>query len=64
MAKINPIEFQRYLKGMDYPAALDAILEKAKENHAPEEIVQMLEKIEDREYKTPADVMKGVGEVD
>ena len=53
-----PIETQKALKGMDYPAGKQAILEKARENSAPQEIMQILEDIPDREYENAADVSK------
>jgi hypothetical protein len=53
-----PIETQKALKGMDYPAGKQAILEKARENNAPQEIMQILEDIPEREYENAADVSK------
>lgn len=53
-----PIETQKALKGMDYPSGKQAILEKARENNAPQEIIQILEDLPDREYENAADVSK------
>ncbi|HIH75096.1 MAG TPA: DUF2795 domain-containing protein [Methanosarcina sp.] len=53
-----PIETQKALKGMDYPAEKQEILKKAKENNAPQEVMQILENLPEREYENAADVSK------
>ncbi len=53
-----PIETQKALKGMDYPAGKQEIIEKARDNKAPQEVIQILEDIPDREYENAADVSK------
>ena len=63
MAKINPIELQKHLKGMSYPASRQDILDKAKENGADDELVSALVGLSDGEFETPADVNKAIGEL-
>lgn len=53
-----PIETQKALKGMDYPAGKQEILKKAKENNAPKQVMQILEDLPDREFQNAADVSK------
>ena len=54
----SPSEVQKALRGADYPASRDDLIELAKDNEAPEEIVDELEDgLEDDEYDSPADVM-------
>ncbi len=64
MAKVNPIQMQKYLKGMDYPANKQELLEHAKKGGADENICATLERLPDEEYETPADVSKAVGQID
>ncbi len=64
MAKVNPIQLQKYLKGMDYPAQKQDLLEHAKEHGADRDICSTLEQLPDEEYETPADVSKAVGAIE
>ena len=58
----SPSEVQKALRGADYPASRDDLIELAKDNEAPEEIVDELEEgLEDDEYGSPAQVMADLG---
>lgn len=61
MATANPIEVQKYLKGVDYPAFRNDLVAHAEEQGADDEVLDLLEQIPDDEYETPADVSKAVG---
>jgi len=61
MAKINPIELQKHLKGVDYPASKEDVIAKAKENGADQELQSALENLSDEQFETPADVNKAIG---
>lgn len=63
MAKVNPIQLQKHLKGMNYPASKKALIEHAKKHGADENVNSVLEQIPDEEYETPAEVSKAVGAV-
>lgn len=49
----SPIELQKHLGGIDYPASKDEIVSKAESSGAPEDVLQALRDIEDREYDGP-----------
>ena len=55
---VSPIDIQKALSGMDYPANKEQILQKAEENDAGEQVLQALQKIPDREYDGPSGVSK------
>jgi hypothetical protein len=58
----SPTEVQKALKGADYPASRDDLIELAKDNEAPDEVVDVLEEsLEDDEYESPAEVMADMG---
>ncbi len=63
MAKINPIELQKHLKGLDYPASKDDIVSKAESNGADDEMLKTLRGIEDGTYEKPTDINHAVSEV-
>jgi hypothetical protein len=58
---VNPIEVQRHLKGVDYPAARDDVVSAARKNDAPDDIVSALEAMADEQFDGPDDVMRALG---
>jgi hypothetical protein len=60
MAKANPIQIQKYLKGMDYPARKDDLVKLARKNGAEKEVISVLSGLNTDEFKSPADVSKAV----
>jgi hypothetical protein len=61
MAKINPIEVQKALKGVNYPAKKDDIVRNAKEQGADDEIVRALENLSADEFESPTDINEAIG---
>ncbi len=55
---MNPIELQKALGGMDYPASKEDLVKHAEGNDADEDVLSFLRDLPDREYETPADVNK------
>ncbi len=64
MAKVNPIQVQKFLGGMDYPATKDEIVKHAKSKGADENIMDTLEQLPEDDYETPADVSKAIGQIE
>jgi hypothetical protein len=64
MAKVNPIQLQKHLKGMEYPASKDDLIAHAKQHGADENALSVLEELPEDGYETPADVSKAVGEIE
>jgi hypothetical protein len=64
MAAINPIQLQKFLKGMDYPATKDELVRHAEQQGADENARSVLERLPDQEYQTPADVSEAVGKLE
>ncbi len=58
---VNPIQAQKYLKGVDYPASKDDIVKKAKQEGADDELQDTLQRLPEETYETPADVSKAIG---
>ena len=61
MADVNPIQAQKFLSGMNYPASKQEIIEHAREQGADENVLSALEGIADREYDGPSGVSKELG---
>jgi hypothetical protein len=62
MAKINPIELQKSLKGVDYPANKDDVVKAAEQNGADEDILEALRNLSDNTFEKPTDVSKALGD--
>jgi hypothetical protein len=56
MAYANPIQIQKYLKGVDYPASKEALIRNARKMGADDSICASLEQLPDEDFQTPADV--------
>ena len=48
------------LKGIDFPANKDNVVEHARKNKAEDEVLDVLQNLPEQEYGTMADVMKGM----
>lgn len=59
----SPANVQSHLKGVDYPARKEDLIRKARENGAPDEVMDILQKLPGEEYGGPQDVMKAYGQV-
>jgi hypothetical protein len=57
---VSPIDIQKALSGMDYPASKDDIVRHAESSGANQEVIEALKKIDDREYEGPSGVSSAV----
>ncbi|MBW4688359.1 MAG: DUF2795 domain-containing protein [Komarekiella atlantica HA4396-MV6] len=65
MAKANPVAIQKHLKGVDYPANKQTLMKHAKKQGADQAILSLLEQLpEEKEYESPTDLNKAIGEID
>jgi hypothetical protein len=60
MSKANPIEVQKYLSGVDYPAARDDLVRAAESNGADSDTLDKLRGLPDRSYEGPSGVSKDI----
>jgi hypothetical protein len=64
MAHANPIQVQKFLSGMNYPANKDEIVKHARSRGADDNIMDTLERLPDDDFETPADVSKAIGKIE
>jgi hypothetical protein len=60
----TPPEVQRHLSGVDFPATRDQLIEHARGQDAPQEVIEALQRIPDREYEGPAGIAQELGKVE
>lgn len=62
MAAPNPIQVQKYLSGIDYPASKDDIVRTAEQEDADGDVLDALRAIPDGEYDAPTAVSSAVSD--
>ena len=64
MAVVNPVQVQKFLKGIDYPASKQNLIERAKQQGADENVCSALEQLPDEQFETPAKVSKAISNIE
>lgn len=62
MTNQSPAELQRYLQGINYPVNKDDLVNWAKQNGAPEEVINTIQNFSEEQFGGPQDVIKSLGE--
>jgi uncharacterized protein DUF2795 len=58
---LDPIEVQKHLKGMSYPASRDDLVATAERNGADDELLEQLRGLSEQTFDGPDNVMKALG---
>ncbi|WP_411557688.1 DUF2795 domain-containing protein [Plantibacter sp. MPB07] len=56
----TPIELQKYLSGVDYPASRDELVRTAHDQGAPDDVIEALEQADQDEFDGPTAVSSAV----
>jgi hypothetical protein len=59
----NPIDIQKALSGVQYPTTREKLVEQTRRNHANTDIVDIVSRLPDRDYDSPAAVAKEIAHV-
>lgn len=62
--KASPAAVERYIKGIHFPAGKEDLLNQAKENKAPNDVMHVIKQFEDKEFNSPVDIAKEVGRIE
>lgn len=60
----NPIEIQKALKGVDYPASKGDLVRRAEDNGGDDDVVSAIGALPEQQYDAPSDVSKALGDQD
>ncbi len=60
---VNPIQVQKFLSGVDYPASKQELVEHAKDEGADRNVIATLENMPGRKFDSANDVSKAIGEM-
>lgn len=64
LEKVSSATIEHYLKGIHYPTSKNDLINKAKENNAPSDVMHILHQFTDYQYSSPIDVSKEVGRIE
>ena len=57
---VNPIEVQKHLKGISYPASKQDVISTAEGNGAPDEVIEALQAADTEQFDGPDDVQRAL----
>ena len=57
----NPIDAQRHLSGVDYPASKQDLISEAQNQDADQDVIEALQSIPDKDYNSPTEVTHELG---
>ena len=60
MANLNPIQLQKDLKGIDYPASKDDLIAAAQKNNADKDVMDAIRQLKDSTFEKPTDVTSAI----
>ena len=57
---VNPIEVQKHLKGISYPASKQDVISTAESNGAPDDVIEALQAADTEQFDGPDDVQRAL----
>lgn len=64
MAKVNPVQLQKFLGGIDYPTDKDTLVRHAQARGADENVLEVLRNLPMNRFNSPNDVSEAVGKIE
>lgn len=59
----NPVQIQKFLGDMKYPANKQTIMDLAKKNGADQQVMDTIAKMPDKTYSNSADISQAMGQM-
>ena len=59
-SSMSPIDVEKHLRGVDYPANKTDLVKKAQQNQAPDDIIRTLQQLPSSSFNRPTDIMKAM----
>jgi Protein of unknown function (DUF2795) len=64
MANISPVEVEKSLKGVSYPAKKQDLIRHARQQNVGQSVIEALNHLPEQTYDGPIDVSKAIGDLD
>jgi hypothetical protein len=58
---VNPIQVQKFLRGIDYPATKDDLVRTAQDEGADDNVLDTLRGLSQQDFNSPNDVSEAIG---
>jgi hypothetical protein len=60
---VNPVQVEKHLKQVNYPATREHLIHTAKQEGANQDVQYTLERLPSRSYHSPVDVSEEIGKL-
>jgi hypothetical protein len=60
---VNPVQLQKFLGGVDYPADKQTLIERARDKGADDNVLRTLENLPADRFNSPNDVSEAFGKL-
>lgn len=64
MADVNPVQVEKFLRGVNYPATRSDLVSYAKQHEADNNVLQTIQNLPYDHFDSPADVSEAIGEIE
>lgn len=61
---VSPAIVEKYLKGTHYPAEKRNLVDNAQNKDAPNDVLDLINRLPDRTYNSPIDITKEIGKIE
>ncbi len=61
---MSPAIVEKYLAGMHYPAERKKLINNAQNKDAPDNVMDLLNKLPEKTYTSPIDITKEIGKIE
>ena len=61
---MSPAIVEKYLAGIHFPADRENLVRKATDKDAPRDVMELLNKLPNKSYKSPIDITKEIGKIE
>jgi hypothetical protein len=63
MARVSPATLEKYLTGINYPCSRQELVNHARHQNAPQDVIQTLQNLPRDKFNSPVDISRAVGEM-
>ncbi len=63
MEDVSTADVQQFLGGIDYPKSKQELVDYAKSQGAPQQVIDLMQKMDEKEYHNPIDVSQAIGKL-
>ncbi len=60
---VNPIQVQKFLGGIDYPARKDDLIKRAQKSGADQNVMNTLKSLPRDKFNSPNDISEAIGDM-